>query len=546
MASQTKFIFITGGVTSSLGKGIVASGLGTLLTQRGITTTIMKLDPYLNVDPGTMNPFQHGEVFVTEDGAETDLDLGHYERFLDSPTSRANSVTAGQVYEAILTKERRGDFLGATVQVIPHVTDEIKARIYSLARKTKAQIVIVEVGGTVGDIESLPFLEAIRQISFEVGRESCLYLHVTLLPYLENAGELKTKPTQHSVKALREIGIQPDGLVCRTPVAIEASPRRKIAMFCNVSESSVFESRNVDVIYEVPLMLHAQGFDKWVVEKLGVVGQDPDLSEWEDLLDRIDHSIQTLRIGVVGKYIDLQDAYISIYESLHHAAIAHKVRLNIVRIDSEALEKGEGTEELESVDGILIPGGFGSRGVEGKIAASDFARRKKIPYFGICLGMQVALIGFARHVCHLYEANSTEFSEKTPDPVVDLMMSQKSVLDLGGTMRLGHYPMKIKAGTKAAEVYGQEEAYERHRHRYEVNNEYRQLFEDNGMILSGTFEETELVEMIELKDHPWFVGCQFHPEFQSRPLRPHPLFQGFISAVVERVHNKSEKKTADA
>jgi len=532
MRKPTKYIFVSGGVASSLGKGIAAAGLGTLLVQRGIHAEIMKLDPYLNIDPGTMSPFQHGEVFVTDDGAETDLDLGHYERFLNRPTSRIHSVTAGQIYESVIRKERRGDYLGGTVQVIPHITDEMKRRIYGLARETKCEVLLVEIGGTVGDIESQPFLEAIRQVPYDVGKENCLFLHLTLLPYLSAAGELKTKPTQHSVKALREIGILPDGLICRTEIPMDPGQRKKIGMFCNVEEKAVFESTNVEVIYEVPLMLHRQGLDTWAVQKLGLDAASPDMTEWENLIAKIKGATQVVKLGVCGKYIDLLDAYKSIYESLNAAAAHHGVRPEIVRIDSEQTNE-ELAKEISTVDGILIPGGFGPRGVEGKIFAANYARENKIPYFGVCLGMQVAMIAFARHVCGIADANSTEFKDKAENPVVDLMMNQKAVLNLGGTMRLGAYPMHIKPGTKAAELYGKLDVSERHRHRYEVNNSYRARFEAKGLVVSGTFEETDLVEMIELPDHPWYVGCQFHPEFQSRPLKPHPLFRGFVGAALE-------------
>ncbi len=540
MRTSTKYVFVSGGVASSLGKGIAAAGLGSLLVDRGVNAEIMKLDPYLNIDPGTMSPFQHGEVFVTDDGAETDLDLGHYERFLNKPTSKAHNVTAGQVYNSVIMKERRGDYLGGTVQVIPHITDEVKRRILGLGRDKKADMLMVEIGGTVGDIESLPFLEAIRQIPYDVGRENCLFLHLTLLPYISGAGELKTKPTQHSVKALREIGIQPDGLICRTEVAMDATQRKKIGMFCNVEERAVFESVNVDIIYEVPMMLHRQGLDDWVIHKLGMEAESTQFSAWEGLLAKIRSCDKDVRVGVIGKYIDLQDAYISIYEALNAAAFHHGVNLEIDRIDSEHLEK-EGPAALENIDGILIPGGFGSRGIEGKIMAAEYARENKIPYFGICLGLQVALIGFARNVCGLEDANSKEFTDETANPVVDLMLSQKAVLNLGGTMRLGSYPMKIKPDTKVAELYGSLEVNERHRHRYEVNNEYRPRFEEMGMVFSGLFEDTDLVEMAELPDHPFFIGCQFHPEFQSRPLAPHPLFKGFIGAALEARQQKLQQ-----
>ena len=531
MAQKTKYVFVTGGVASSLGKGIAAASLGTLLGARGLNVTIMKLDPYINIDPGTMSPFQHGEVFVTEDGAETDLDLGHYERFTGRATTRLNNITTGQVYDSVIRKERKGDYLGATVQVIPHITDEIKSRVYGLAREAKCDVLIVEVGGTVGDIESLPFLEAIRQIPHEVGQKNCLFLHVTLLPMLGGANELKTKPTQHSVKALREIGIQPDGLICRTEIAMGQEHRQKLALFCNVEPQAVFESRNARVIHELPLMFHDQMLDNWVVTKLGLITHDADMGRWKKLVKTILSATEKVAVGVVGKYIDLQDAYKSIYEALDHAAAHHAIKLEITRIDSE-LEGAALEAELRKVDGILIPGGFGSRGIEGKVHAADFARRTGTPYFGICLGMQVAIIGFARDACHLAGANSREFAADAEHPVIDLMASQKAVLNLGGTMRLGSYPCKLTEGTRVARAYGRAVIRERHRHRYEVNNQYRRVLEDAGMIVAGVFEETDLVEMIELKDHPWFVGCQFHPEFQSRPLDPHPLFSGFIGAIV--------------
>ena len=543
MPKSTRYIFVTGGVASSLGKGIAAAGLGTLLIQRGVSAEIMKLDPYLNVDPGTMSPFQHGEVFVTDDGAETDLDLGHYERFLDKPTSRLNSATAGQVYENVIRKERRGDYLGSTVQVIPHITDEVKRRILATAREKKPDVLLIEIGGTVGDIESLPFLEAIRQFPYDVGKENCLFLHLTLLPYISASGESKTKPTQHSVKALREIGIQPDGLILRTEHAMDAGQRRKIAMFCNVEERAVFESVNVGVIYEVPLMLHRQGLDEWACRKLGIESSEAHIADWENLIARIHSARQEVRIGVVGKYIELNDAYISIYESLKAAAYHEDARLEIVKIDSEQSPE-QLSEALAAVDGVLIPGGFGPRGIEGKIFAATWAREHKVPYFGICLGMQVAMIAFARSVCGIGDANSTEFNEHTNNPVIDLMTTQKAVLNLGGTMRLGAYPMKIKKGTKAESVYKATEAQERHRHRYEVNNVYRPRLEEMGMVISGTFEETDLVEMIELKEHPWYVGCQFHPEFQSRPLKPHPLFKGFVAAAITQRKSIAAKGAA--
>ncbi|MEQ8820664.1 MAG: CTP synthase [Sumerlaeia bacterium] len=534
MPTTTKTIFVTGGVASSLGKGIAAAGLGALLRARGLTVAMMKIDPYLNIDPGTMSPFQHGEVFVTVDGAETDLDLGHYERFTHEETTRTNNITTGQVYDSVIRKERRGDYLGATVQVIPHITDEIKSRIFKLARETKCDILIVEIGGTVGDIESQPFLEAIRQVPHDVGHENCLFLHLTLLPYLSAAGELKTKPTQHSVKALREIGIQPDGIICRTEIPMKEAERKKIALFCNTSQQAVFKSRNVDVIYEVPLMLHDQALDNWVVTKLGIITHDAKVDDWRALVDRIKSASEEVTIGVVGKYVDLQDSYKSIYEALAHGAAHHGVKLKITRVDSDGLGAGQELfDELDKVDAILIPGGFGARGIEGKVAAADYARRTGKPFFGICLGMQVALIAFARHVCGLEGANSTEFDEGTEYPIVGLMNSQKAVLDLGGTMRLGSYPCKLREGTKVRASYGKQEIRERHRHRYEVNNKYRAQMEEHGMRVAGVFDETDLVEIVELADHPWYVGCQFHPEFQSRPLKPHPLFRDFIGAAAK-------------
>ncbi|MCB2154610.1 CTP synthase [bacterium] len=528
-----KYIFVTGGVASSLGKGIAAAGLGTLLGARGLKVAMMKVDPYLNIDPGTMSPFQHGEVFVTQDGAETDLDLGHYERFTGTPTSQSNNVTTGQIYDSVIRKERRGDYLGATVQVIPHITDEIKSRIFKLGRESKCDVLIVEIGGTVGDIESQPFLEAIRQIPHDIGAANCLYLHLTLLPYLGAAGELKTKPTQHSVKALREIGIQPHGLICRTEIPMQEEQRRKIALFCNVENQAVFESTTVKSVYEVPLMLHEQALDNWVVTKLGLVTHDAKISRWREMVERMQTAKDEVTVAVVGKYIELQDAYKSIYEALAHGATHQGVNLNIKRVDSEMLEAGSLEKELAEADGILIPGGFGARGIEGKIQAANFARLNNIPFFGICLGMQVALIAFAREVCGLEGANSSEFNDQSPHPVIDLMASQKTVLDLGGTMRLGSYECTLQPNTKAAALYGKPKVHERHRHRYEVNNQYRGTLEEHGLKVSGIFEETNLIEMIELPDHPWYLGCQFHPEFQSRPLEPHPLFREFIGAVAK-------------
>jgi CTP synthase len=526
----TKFIFVTGGVVSSLGKGIATASIGTLLKMRGLNITMQKLDPYLNVDPGTMSPFQHGEVFVTDDGAETDLDLGHYERFTDVAMSRANNVTTGQVYYSVITKERRGDYLGGTVQVIPHITDEIKGRILRLADLDTYDVILVEIGGTVGDIESLPFLEAIRQFRYDVGIDNVMYAHLTLVPYIEAAGELKTKPSQHSVKSLREIGIQPDMLLCRTSMPIDESLRQKIAMFCNVGVDMVFEARDADDIYRIPLLFAAQGVEQAVVKRLGLPRGVTDTGDWSAMMQRRDAIPSSVRIGVVGKYIELQDAYKSIYEALRHGGIANDVNIETVRIDSEEITADTVRDRLQDLDAILVPGGFGTRGIEGKILTAQFARENGIPYFGICLGMQCALIEFARNVCGLARANSTEFNDQTPYPVVDLLATQKAITTLGGTMRLGSYSCKLTPGSRAAEVYGNEQVSERHRHRYEVNNKYRARFEEHGLRLAGTTLDNKLVEIIELPDHPWYLGCQFHPEFKSRPLTPHPLFRSFVGA----------------
>jgi CTP synthase len=527
---MTKFIFVTGGVISSLGKGIAAASMGALLKMHGYHITILKMDPYLNVDPGTMSPFQHGEVYVTDDGAETDLDLGHYERFTGVTTGRANNITTGQIYYSVINKERRGDYLGKTVQVIPHITDEIKGAVLRLADMDSYDVILVEVGGTVGDIESLPFLEAIRQIPYEIGREHCLYVHVTLVPFVKAAAELKTKPSQHSVKALREIGIQPDMLLCRTENELGDANRQKIALFCSVMPEMVFEARDADDIYRVPLLYADQGIDQAIIKRLGLPRTQAKADDWRRLVAKMDGITESLRIGVVGKYIELQDAYKSIYEALRHAAIANDVRLEIDRIDSESLTEKNDERRLEGLGGILIPGGFGSRGIEGKILAARFARERALPYFGICLGMQVALIEFARHVCGLEGANSTEFDDDTPHPIIDLLATQKTITSMGGTMRLGAYTCRLDPASKVARAYGAEQVSERHRHRYEVNNKYRQVFKEHGLVLAGTTLDTKLVEIIELPDHPWFVGCQFHPEFKSRPLEPHPLFREFIRA----------------
>ena len=529
----TKFIFITGGVVSSLGKGIACASLGYLLKSRGLKVTIMKMDPYINVDPGTMNPYQHGEVYVTDDGAETDLDLGHYERFIDENMSRMNNVTTGQIYNTVISKERRGDYLGATVQVIPHITDEIKQRIISLAETTAAQVVIVEVGGTVGDIESLPFLEAIRQFSLEVGPENALTMHLTLVPYIASAGESKTKPTQHSVMRLREIGIQPDFLLCRSDRKLHKSLKEKIALFCNVRTERVIEAIDVSTIYEVPLRFAAQGLDELVVRQLHLNTPPPNLDSLKTKVEKIKKPSRKVTIAICGKYVKLKDAYKSIAEAFVHAGVVNDARVNLKWVDSEEVEK-EGPEKFFSdVCGILIPGGFGDRGIEGKLAAIRYAREQKIPFFGICLGLQCAVIEFARNVCHLKDANSLEFNPHTPHPVIHIMEDQKTVKEMGGTMRLGAYPCVINKGTRAHRIYGRTLIHERHRHRYEVNNAYRRVLQEKGMVLSGLSPDGNLVEMIELKDHPYFVGCQFHPELKSRIERPHPLFVSFVKAALE-------------
>jgi CTP synthase len=532
-AKKTKFIFVTGGVVSSVGKGIASAAVGALLENRGLEITLLKLDPYINVDPGTMSPFQHGEVFVTDDGAETDLDLGHYERFTTAKMSRANNYTTGRIYNSVIQKERRGEYLGKTVQVIPHITDEIKGVIHGTA--TDHDAIIVEVGGTVGDIESLPFLEAIRQMKYDVGGENVLYLHLTLLPYIAAAGEVKTKPTQHSVMKLREIGIQPDILVCRTEREVTKEMKQKIAMFCNVEPGSVFVSRDVATIYEVPLMLHADGLDDKVAEHLNIWSRAPRLERWENIVERVTHPKKgEVHIGVVGKYVDLVESYKSLNEALAHGGIANDVRVKLHYIDSSEVEERGADALLRGMDGVLVPGGFGVRGTEGKISAVKFARERRVPYFGICLGLQMACIEFARDVLGLAGANSTEFDENTPHPVVTLMEAQKRVADKGGTMRLGAYACSLTPGSLAQKVYGQNEISERHRHRYEFNNAYRQQFSDHGLVFPGVNRELDLVEMIELAGHPYFVGCQFHPEFKSKPFSPHPLFSGFIKAAIEQ------------
>ena len=530
---MAKYIFVTGGVVSSLGKGIAAAGIGKLLESRGLKVTLIKCDPYINVDPGTMNPFQHGEVYVTKDGAETDLDLGHYERFTNAVLGKENNITTGKIYYSVISKERRGDYLGKTVQIIPHITDEIKQGIKAVGTKSKADVVIVEIGGTVGDIESLPFLEAIRQFKLEIGREYAINIHVTLVPYIKAAGEVKTKPTQHSVGTLREIGIIPDIILCRTEKHLSKEVKEKIALFCNVDKEAVIPASDVKHIYEVPVALNHEGLDQIIVRLLKLKCSDGDLSPWEEnVLLRLLEPEKDVAIAVVGKYITLQDAYKSIYEALCHGAIANNARLEIKRIDSEDIEKDGAEKYLSGVDGVLVPGGFGDRGIEGKISAIGYARRNRIPYFGICLGLQTAVIEFARNACDMKKANSTEFDKKTKYPVISLLEEQKKVKDMGATMRLGKYDCKIKKNTKAKKAYRKERISERHRHRYEFNNTYQSTMEKQGMIFSGINPKQNLVEIVELKDHPWFVACQFHPEFQSKPDKAHPLFADFIKAAI--------------
>jgi len=530
---MTKYIFVTGGVVSSVGKGVTAASIGRLLKSRGISVSIQKLDPYINVDPGTLSLYQHGEVFVLEDGSETDLDLGHYERFIDENLTAASNVTTGQVYAEVIAKERRGDFLGGTIQVIPHITDEIKHRIGRVAEESKAEVVIVEVGGTVGDIEGLPFLEAIRQMRKDIGRENVLYVHVTYVPYISATGELKSKPTQHSVIQLRSGGIQPDVIVCRSDYPINEALKDKIALFCDVEKRAVIPLVTADNIYKVPLVLEEAGLGEFISERLSLPQGKPDLSFWRQLVAEIDRPKPELRIGVVGKYIALLDAYISVREALFHAALMHERNLQIEWISSEELEKGRGLDGLGSVAGIVVPGGFGYRGIEGKIIAARYAREHRTPYLGLCLGMQVMVIELARHALGSDEPNSTEFDISTRYPVIDLMPEQKGITDAGGTMRLGIYPCQMVSGTRAAAAYGQPLAYERHRHRFELNNQYRDLLARAGMIFSGLSPDGRLVEITELCDHPWMVGCQFHPEFKSRPGKSHPLFSGFVKAAIE-------------
>ena len=528
-SQTTKFIFVTGGVVSSLGKGIAAASLGRLLVERGLRVTMMKFDPYINVDPGTMSPFQHGEVFVTDDGAETDLDLGHYERFIDRSLSQLNNVTTGRIYLNVITKERRGEYLGSTVQVIPHITDEIKTAMKRLAPEN--DVVIVEIGGTVGDIESLPFLEAIRQFRHEIGRDNALFIHLTLVPFITATGEVKTKPTQHSVRDLMEIGIQPDILICRTERPLSADVKRKIALFCNVEFGCVIESRDVPTIYEIPIAFHEQGLDARVVQRLSLGGTSADLAGWRHMVQTIAAPRDRVRVAVVGKYTELVDSYKSVQEALIHGGIANDVGVDISWISSDALTSADrAAEVLSSFHGLLIPGGFGVRGVEGMLDAIRHARETGLPFLGICLGLQTAIIEFARNVCGLDDSHSSEFAPECANPVISLMESQQHVTDMGGTMRLGAYPCRLRPGSLAAEVYGVPEVSERHRHRYEVSNSYRDLFAEHGMRFSGLSPDGSLVEMIELPAHPWFIGCQFHPELRSRPTRPHPLFAGFIAA----------------
>jgi CTP synthase len=539
-ATVTKYIFVTGGVVSSLGKGITAASLGRLLKARGLKVQVQKFDPYINVDPGTMSPFQHGEVFVTEDGAETDLDIGHYERFIDENLSRAANHTAGAVWDRVLRKERKGEYLGSTVQVIPHITNEIKARIRSVAASSDTDVVISEIGGTVGDIESLPFLEAIRQFRREAGPENVLYLHVTLVPFIPNAGELKTKPTQHSVNELRRIGIHPDVLVCRSTEPLTAEIRDKIALFADVDLGAVVSLVDVPDVYLVPRALQEQGIDSLVCGRLGIDAHEAELSEWDELLDRLGHRDETVEIALVGKYVKLHDAYLSVHEALKHAGIHNGCRVQVRWVDAEHMTFEEARAELAGVDGVLVPGGFGSRGWEGKILACRVAREDNIPYLGICLGMHVAVSEFARHVVGLEGANSTEMDPETPFPVIDLLPEQKEVEDLGGTMRLGAQAVELAEGTRAREVYDDEEMIaERHRHRYEVNNAYRQQLVGAGLVVSGTFQEGRLVEIVELPEHPWFVASQFHPEFKSRPTRPAPLFREFVCAALARSRERA-------
>jgi CTP synthase len=543
-ARAPKYVFVTGGVVSALGKGIVAASLGRLLKARGLRVQLQKFDPYLNVDPGTMSPFQHGEVFVTEDGAETDLDIGHYERFVDENFLRNSSHSAGSIWETVLRKERKGDFLGATVQVIPHITNEIKARIKRGAQGEPIDVVISEIGGTVGDIESLPFLEAMRQFRREVGLENVMYIHVTLVPFIEAAGELKTKPTQHSVNELRRIGIHPDVIVCRSHEELSREIRDKIALFADVDPGAVVACPDVPDVYLVPEVLQEEGLDRLVCEKLGIEAAEVDPGEWAELTKRIDARRELVEIALVGKYVKLQDAYLSVHEALKHAGLHNGCAIRVRWVDAENMSYEETAELLDTVDGVLVPGGFGSRGWEGKILACQVARERRIPYLGICLGMHVAVSEFARHVVGLEGANSTEMDPETPHAVIDLLPEQKGVEDLGGTMRLGAQAIEVTEGSRARELYGEAVIFERHRHRYEVNNHYREQLVDAGLVVSGTFEQGRLVEIVELPDHPWFVASQFHPEFKSRPTRPAPLFRGFVGAALARARSRADQTVA--
>ncbi len=541
-SKKTKFIFITGGVLSSLGKGLAAAAIGALLESRGMTITFQKLDPYINVDPGTMNPFQHGEVYVTDDGAETDLDMGHYERYTNAVMAQKNNYTSGRIYYSVIMKERRGEYLGGTVQMIPHITDEIKRAVLQL--DGTVDVAIIEIGGTIGDIEGLPFIEAIRQLRGDLGREYTLFIHLTLVPYIKTAGEVKTKPTQHSVKELLASGIQPDILVCRTEVPLSRELKKKIALFCNVEADSVITAIDVDSIYEVPLKLHAEGLDDRILEKLGIWTGAPHIRPWEELVHRIRHPRHTVIIGITGKYVELKEAYKSLHEALVHGGVANEARVEFRYISADDLEAGLGSEKLEACDGILVPGGFGSRGMEGKIRAITYARTHRVPFFGICLGMQLAVVEFARNIAGMDGAHSTELDRETPYPVIYLMKEwfdfrtgrtevRDENSDMGGTLRLGAYPCRLVPDTLAAAAYGQEEISERHRHRYEFNNTFRKQLQEAGLVISGTSPDETLVEIIELRDHPWFLGCQFHPEFKSKPMKPHPLFRDFIRAALE-------------
>lgn len=546
MANTTKFIFVTGGVLSSLGKGLASAVIGSLLEARGLTVTIQKLDPYINVDPGTMNPFQHGEVFVTDDGAETDLDLGHYERYTNAKLSQDNNFTTGRIYNSVITKERQGEYLGGTVQVIPHITDEIKRSVLLLSGRV--DVAIIEIGGTIGDIESLPFLEAIRQLKSDLGKENVLYIHLTLIPYIATAGELKTKPTQHSVKELRSIGIQPDILLCRTDRDLPKDMKSKIALFCSVDKDAVITAKDVECIYELPLVFHNEGLDEKIVKLLQIWTRAPRLTAWKEFVEQYKNPGKSVTIGIVGKYVDLTESYKSLNESLYHAGIPNSARVNLEFIDSEQIRKENCKEILGKVDGILVPGGFGQRGVEGKILAATYARENKVPYFGICLGMQIAVIEYARNIANMKDANSTEFDKKTDFPVIYLMrewvnertgeIEKRDVAsDKGGTLRLGAYPCTLAKDTFAFDAYSDETISERHRHRYEFNNEYMDELKKSGLVISGTSPNGELVEIVEVKDHPWYLGCQFHPEFKSKPMAPHPLFVDFIKASVKNAQS---------